>query len=106
MKKFRIAKVELNNGKIDKMLLYNDYDYKLINQAYKLLDLITLEIKGNNYTEKANCLRDLAIDYQLFYSSDCDIELSQNDISNIAEWFKIKSRRFGLYNEFVNNAII
>ena len=106
MKKFRIAKVKLNNGKIDKMLLYNDYDYKLIIQAYKLLDLITLEIKGNSYSEKANHLRNLAIDYQLFHSSDCDIELSQNDISNISEWFRTKSKRFGLYNEFVENAII
>lgn len=106
MKKYRIAKVELNNGKIDKMLLYNDYDFNLIKQAYKLIDLITLEIKGSSYTEKSNCLRDLAIDYQLFYSSDCDIELSQEDTINISEWFEKKAKRFGLTNEFLENAII
>lgn len=106
MKKYRIAKVQLNNGKIDKMLLYNDYDYKCIIKAYKLLDLITLEIKGKNYSEKSSYLRDLAIDFTLFNSSDCDIDLSMQEISNICDWFTEKAKKYGLTNEFRENAII
>lgn len=106
MKKYRIAKVELNNGKIDKMLLYNDYDYKCIIKAYKLLELITLEVKGKTYTDKSNCLRELAIDYQLFNTSDCDIDLSNQDMTNICSWFEQKAKLYGLTNEFRENAII
>lgn len=106
MKKYRIAKVQLNNGKVDKMLLYNDYDYKCIIKAYKLLELITLEVKGKTYNEKSNFLRDLAIDYSLFNSSDCDIDLSMDEISNICAWFTEKAKMYGLTNEFRENAII
>lgn len=106
MKKYRIAKVQLNNGKIDKMLLYNDYEYKCICKAYKLIELLTLEIKGGNYSEKSNCLRELAIDFQDFNSSDCDIDLSMQEISNIMEWFENKAKIYGLINEFRENAII
>ena len=106
MKKYRIAKVQLNDGKIDKMLLYNDYDYKCIIKAYKLLELITLEVKGKTYTEKSNCLRDLAIDYQLFNTSDCDIDLSIQDMNSICSWFEQKAKLYGLTNEFRENAII
>jgi len=106
MKKYRIAKVQLNNGKIDKMLLYNDYDYKCIIKAYKLLELITLEVKGKTYTEKSNFLRDLAIDFSLFNTSDCDIDLSMEEITNICAWFTEKARMYGLTNEFRENAII
>ena len=88
------------------MLLYNDYDYKCIIKAYKLLELITLEVKGKTYTEKSNCLRDLAIDFSLFNTSDCDIDLSIQEISNICAWFKEKARMYGLTNEFRENAII
>lgn len=106
MKKYRIAKIELNNGKIDKMLIYNDYEFNLIKEAYKLIEFITLEIKGKTYSEKSSYLRDLAIDFTLFNSSDCDIDLSMDEISNICAWFKEKARLYGLTNEFRENAII
>lgn len=105
MNKLRLLKCELNNNKIDKMIVFNDYEYRCIKEAYKILDTITLEIAGNNYNEKQENARQLAIDYELFLSEDADIDLSILEYSAIADYFEKIGKRYGLINEFRENAI-
>ena len=106
MNKLRLIICELNNGKSDKLITFNDYDYNCIKNAYKVLDLIVLEIQGKTYTEKRKAAQNLAIDFDLFRNQETDIDLSIPDYSTVENYFKKIGKRYGLTQEFKENAVI
>lgn len=67
-------------------------------------DITTLDFKitGNNYAEKKEYLRGLAIDYQLYFAG---LSWSYGEISEICDWFYKHGKRYGLLKEFKENGI-
>ena len=100
----------IDNSKVIKSLAKNNYQffdtfskYGYKKEGFKSLELA---IKGKTYKEKANNLRELAVDFQNFNMDECDIDFSYLELSIICSWFKKKAHRFGLTKEFKENGII
>ena len=63
--------------------------------------IIDFKIHGKTYAEKKEYLRNLAIDFQ--YANDCD--LSYEELADIYSFFEVNGKRYGLIQEFRENAI-
>ena len=61
-------------------------------------------IHGKTYAEKQESLRQLAIDYQYRYSDGW--EPSYDEVYEWTDFFRTNGRRYGLIEEFIENAII
>lgn len=94
-------------GVLIDVLLNNDYVYYKALEESKdsIKKVLTLEIKGKNYNEKADYLRNLAIEFQMF-EYDTKICFTMSEICDICSWFEQKAKRFGLVKEFKENGII
>ena len=66
--------------------------------------IIDFTIHGRTYTEKKECLRNIAIDFQCA-NSEANGGLSYGEIADISSWFEKNGKRYGLIKEFHENAI-
>ena len=91
----------------EKFLTLNNYDYNaILNSNIVILKSIVFEVRGDNYEQKRNSLRELAID---FFNLDLDgspVDFSYNEISIISNWFEKMAGRLGLLKEFKENGIV
>ena len=94
------------NGKIIGNLYYNHRDYQqdTFDPEIETIKIIPFKVKGENYRQRQNNLQETAIDFQ-FIDCDCDINLSMDELCEIGEWFEKMGRRYGLLQEFRENAI-
>lgn len=63
--------------------------------------IIDFKIQGKTYAEKKEYLRNLALDFQS--ANDCD--LSYGELADIYNFFEVNGKRYGLIQEFRENAI-
>ena len=63
--------------------------------------IIDFKIQGRTYAEKKEYCRNLAIEFQ--YADDGG--LSQGELCNILNFFEVNGKRYGLIQEFRENAI-
>lgn len=84
--------------------LYDSWDKFIrdtFNPTTEVITLIEFKIHGKNYQTRQESLRTLAINW-----SNSDIEgISYGEIADIENWFRLKGKRFGLLEEFRENAI-
>ena len=84
--------------------LYDSWDKfhaDTFNPATEVITLIEIKIHGKDYQTRKESLRTLAIDW-----SHADIEgIYMSDLADISNWFFLKGKRFGLLDEFIENAI-
>ena len=74
------------------------------NEAEEVAYFIPLTVTGKTYAERKNDLREKAIEYQ---SSWCDYcGFSYGELAEIQSFFEEQGKRYGLLNEFRENAII
>lgn len=69
------------------------------------LFVLPFAVKGKNYEERKNSLRDLAIDFQIANDGDTDVQLSMGEIGAASAYFERMGKRYGLLREFRENAI-
>ena len=69
----------------------------------KNIKILQFKINGKNYQERKENLKDLAIDYQLNFST---LSWSYGEIATIQYYFYTNARRYGLIKEFKENCII
>lgn len=104
--------VTLKNGTIDAGLY--DYPHKAFAGAFcdehdyaltgdEVLYAIPLMVSGRTYRERQENLRDLAIDMQEAISEVAC--LSMGELQDIADFFERNGRRYGLLEEFRENAV-
>lgn len=98
--------------------VYTDYDNKEYcglyykNGGYDLwfsesfnaneVKVLDLKVKGNNYAERKAYLEDLAIDYSNNFAS---LSWSYSELAEIQDFFYKNAKRYGLLEEFRENAI-
>ena len=69
----------------------------------KNIKILQFKIQGNNYREKQEHLKDLAINFQLHFSA---LSWSYGELAAIYNFFETNGRRYGLLKEFKENCII
>lgn len=88
-----------NCTKTSKASLYNGNVSAMLSEQGETLILC---VKGKTYADKKAFLRDLAIQYSWF---DCD-GLSYGELAEINAFFERNGKRYGLLEEFRENAIV
>ena len=71
---------------------------------WETLDIINFTVSGKTYREKQNDLREKAIRFQSDISSAEGLYMGE--YAEIVNWFVKNARRYGLVQEFTENAII
>ena len=109
MKKLILVNYQNNNDikcYLDSKLFYNEYTYNLFihkkDNNIAIDEILVFEIKGNDYKSKQKSLQQIAHDFYCMFLSG---SFSQLELTIIEKWFAEKSKRFGLYKEFVENGI-
>ena len=78
-----------------------------IPKGSEIIVCIPLVVKGKTYAEKKACLHELAIDWSLnsneIYGNEGS--LSMGELMDIYSFFEINGKRYGLLEEFRENAI-
>lgn len=82
------------------------YDYETFHKdtfspTTEILTTIDFTIHGKTYRQRQESLRELAIDFQ--YNEQAG--LSCNELFEIQNWFETNGKRYGLLQEFHENAI-
>lgn len=87
--------------------LYDDNEISIFHAATFSPDIeyqiLPLKISGKTYAERKNAARDLAIEYQTI--TNCG-GLSYGELNAIQSYFENIARRYGLIQEYRENAII
>ena len=86
--------------------IYQDISYKTAAAEIgenNILFYIPLTVSGKTYQERKNDLRDKAIEYQQTWYDFCGF--SYGEIGDIQAFFENNGRKYGLLNEFRENAI-
>lgn len=71
----------------------------------KMLHVIEFKTHGKTYEERKESVRGLAIDFQYAYS-DVPDGLTLGEYAMVCDWFRDMGKRYGLLEEFEENAII
>lgn len=100
MKKVIIYMNPDNNNEIDGGIFKNDVK---IPGFLKILYEIPLTVSGATYQDRKNDLRNKAIEYQNSWYDFCGF--SYGEIGDIQAFFENNGRRYGLLQEFRENAI-
>ena len=80
---------------------YNDFIRETFSPDTEIITLLDFTIHGKTYQERKDSLQDIAIAYS---HTDCS-GLSWLDMHFITEYFSMNGRRYGLMQEFTENAI-
>lgn len=67
--------------------------------------IIEFKVHGKTYNERQDSVRNTAIDFQ-YADSDMSGGLSWEEFARVTEWFTRMGKRYGLLEEFRENAII
>ena len=70
--------------------------------SVKNIKILDFKIRGNNYQERKNSLQELAVIWQLDFSS---LSWSYNELSEISNFFEVNGKRYGLLKEFKENCV-
>lgn len=101
-----LARFNKNGESMFYIYFKNQYGYKQffedISDYVEDIEVLDLKIKGNNYEERKSNLIDLAIDYQTRFSS---LSWSYGELLDIQDFFFKNAKRYGLLQEFKENAI-
>ena len=80
---------------------YSIYYRDTFSPCYKMVTFIRFVIHGKNYQSRKESLRDLAINW-----SNSDISgISYGELATIQDWLCKNGKRYGLLEEFRENAI-
>lgn len=66
-----------------------------------VVEFLNLTIKGKTYKERKDSLYNVGVDYSHF---DLD-GFSYSEFADVGAWFETNGKRYGLYQEFRENAI-
>lgn len=102
-----LGKYELDNKEYNYIYIkknggWNAFYKDTFSPLTKNIETLNLVVKGKNYKEKQDYLRDLAIDYQYNFSS---LSWSYGELLDIQDFFYKNGKRYGLLKEFKENAI-
>lgn len=78
----------------------------LFNPSAELCGVIEFKTHGKTYAERKENARDLAITFQGLDSEFSGAGLSQGEYATISDYFETVGKRYGLLEEFRENAII
>jgi hypothetical protein len=81
---------------------YEPYIKETFSPECEELNLIELKVKGKTYSERKNCLEELAKSYQVIAS---EIELSYEELYLPGNFFESNGKKYGLLQEFRENGI-
>lgn len=84
---------------------WDEYYEDTFSPEVEILVLLPFEIHGKTYAERKESLRNLAIDFQHADDGDADLWLSYRELDDIGCYFNRMGRRYGLLQEFRENAI-
>ena len=92
-------------GKKTSVLYYDTRSYieDTFSPLWTTLDIITFVVSGKTYRERQNDLREKAIRFQMAIGDSEGLYASE--YAEIVRWFGRNARRYGLLQEFVENAI-
>ena len=102
-----IAKWEIDNETINYIYANNGDGWNIFHRdtfspQIKNIDILILRVSGETYEEKQENARQLAINWQVRFSS---LDWSYGELSEIASYFERLGKRYGLLKEFKENAI-
>lgn len=102
-----IGRYEINGEPHFAVYYKNEFGYKAWfedtwSPEVENIMVLNLEIKGENYADKKDCLEGLAIDWQTNFS---DLSWSYGELALIEDWFYTNAKRYGLLEEFRENGI-
>lgn len=66
-----------------------------------ITDIIRFVVHGDSYKERKGCVRDLAIAFDHMDKGG----ISLGELVLVEDWFRKNGKRYGLMDEFVENAI-
>lgn len=69
----------------------------------KILALIDLSIRGNNYAERKDNLYNKSFRYMDLYANG--VPLSWDEVAEFQDYFKTQGARYGLLSDFKNNCV-
>ena len=82
-----------------------EYIKSTFNTELDIYTTIEMKIKGKNYSERKNNLRDKAIEYQNSYSACTGGSLSMEELFRLQSFFETQGKKYGLITEFRENGI-
>ena len=102
-----IGRYEINGEPYFAIYYKNEFGYKAWfedtwSPETENIEILNLEINGNNYTDRKNHLEDLAIKWQYDFAT---LDWSYGELALITEWFSKNAKRYGLLEEFRENGI-
>lgn len=102
------AKIRRSDGITEDRIYMNMgmLGHDLFSQKETMIDVLRLEVRGSNYSERKESLRDCAIDFQHKDDGESDYQLSMSERAMIEHWFYMNAKRYGLVEEFSVNGII
>ena len=94
------------NGKAQANLYhgYSKWFSDSFNPDTEVKTIIDFTISGSTYAEKKECLRNIAIEFQIA-DSEANGGLSLGELGDIIAWLEKNGKRYGLIQEFRENAI-
>jgi hypothetical protein len=81
---------------------YESYIKETFSPECEELELIELKVKGKTYKERKANLEEIAKAYQFIFSQ---LSLSWGEIIQLGNFFEKNAKRYGLLEEFKENAI-
>lgn len=92
------------NGKIESNLYYdwNEWHKDTFSPVTEIITILLFKVRGKNYSERKENLKDLAIKYSYSVGETC---LSYGELADIGNFFEKNGKRYGLLKEFKENGI-
>lgn len=102
-----IGYYEMNGEPFYAIYYKNRYGYKkwcedTFSPSVENIRILDFKIKGKTYEERKADLVDLAIDWQINFSS---LGWSYGELAEFGDYFQRNGKRYGLLQEFKENAI-
>lgn len=66
-----------------------------------IITLIDFKLHGKTYSERKECLRNIAIDFQ----TEEEGGISYGELADVQHYFRRNGKRYGLLKEFMENGI-
>ena len=94
-------------GSYTESLLCDEQELKNMvkNLDVDVLFSLPFVVRGDNYKERKESLRNLAIDFQHNNDGETDVQLSMEECAEIHLFFETMGRKYGLLREFRENCI-
>lgn len=100
---YRLNNKEYFNIYYKNKLGYEEWRKDTFSPLCKNIEILDFKISGKTYQEKQDNLKQLAIDWQLYFSG---LSWSYSELTEISNYFYKNGRKYGLLKEFKENCII